>query len=89
MSEVHDAATSKRYLEALREVQADNERLRAHIQGMATKAQKTVDELGVPVSDEDESYREVCTAMQEIFMLMHGQHLAALTPTEKVRANEG
>ena len=27
----HDAATSKRYLEALRELQAENARLRAHI----------------------------------------------------------
>lgn len=31
----HDAATSKRYLEALREVQADNARLRAHIKQCA------------------------------------------------------
>ena len=28
----HDAATSKRYIEALRELQAENARLRAHIQ---------------------------------------------------------
>ena len=31
----HDAATSKRHLEALRETQAENARLRAHIQEAA------------------------------------------------------
>ena len=31
----HDAATSKRYIEALREFQAENARLRAHIQEAA------------------------------------------------------
>ena len=34
----HDAATSKRYLEALREVQAENARLRAHIKEAADSA---------------------------------------------------
>jgi len=36
----HDAATSKRYLEALREEQAENARLRAHIQKAADDALK-------------------------------------------------
>ena len=34
----HDAATSKLYLAALREVQAENARLRAHIQKCADAA---------------------------------------------------
>ena len=34
----HDAATSKRYLEALRELQAENARLRAHIRTCAELA---------------------------------------------------
>ena len=36
----HDAATSKRYLEALRELQAENARLRAHIEKAAQRAHK-------------------------------------------------
>ena len=34
----HDAATSKRYIEALREFQAENARLRRHIQKAANMA---------------------------------------------------
>ena len=34
----HDAATSKRYLEALRELQSENARLRAHIKKCADAA---------------------------------------------------
>ena len=78
----HDKDATERYLEALRELQAENARLRAHIQDMATKANKTFEVLGEPADDEDDSYREVCTAMQTLFTLMHRQHLAALGETK-------
>ena len=76
MSEVHDAATSKRYLEALREEQAENERLRAHIKKCADVANNAA--ISEFLEDDDQNW----------WRKQADWHLAALNPTEKVSTNE-
>ena len=75
MNEVHDAATSKRYFEALRELQAENERLRAHIQKAADNAMKA----GLAAKSR---------SGKAAALMLYVWHLAALNPTEKVSTNE-
>ena len=65
----HDAATSKRYLEALREVQAENARLRAHIQEAAKKANAAF-------------LARDTVANKRLALDLHKWHLAALGETK-------
>ncbi len=65
----HDAATSKRYLEALRELQAENARLRAHIQKAADDALKA----GLAAKSR---------TAKSAALMHHVWHLAALNHTE-------
>ena len=65
----HDAATSKRHLEELRETQAENARLRAHIQEAAKKANAAF-------------LARDTVANKRLALDLHKWHLAALGETK-------
>ena len=81
----HDAATSKRYLEALRELKAENERLQKGIQICKVQLQFFID--ADPRKWLDLAHEQ--TAFEIWVKNRSTATLAALNPTEKVSTNEG
>ena len=65
MNEVHDAATSKRYFEALRELQAENADLKAAEEGAKTAFGDVVDQKHV-LTKRRESLEAAIAAMRDI-----------------------
>ena len=79
----HDAATSKRHLEALRETQAENARLRAHIQ----EAQQACEIIAPKVHAFDPmsvvlGQWHLETTVRQVFYVLAKRHLAALGETK-------
>jgi len=79
----HDAATSKRLLEALRELQAENARLRAHIRescDLHDNHAREFEEIGAVIVGQMPA-KQVVDYKIEFDRMWHKRHLAALGET--------